>query len=1003
MLCPSCGAENPTRAKFCLECGVSLASTEPAREMRKTVTVLFCDVSGSTALGESTDPEAVRALLARYFERMRSIVESHGGAVEKFIGDAVMAVFGVPLLHEDDALRAIRAAAEMRDALPELGVQARIGVSTGEVVTGTAERLATGDSVNVAARLEQAAAAGDVLLGAATVRLARDAIEVEPLVPLALKGKADAVEAYRLLRLTGREATARRLEGVFVGREREQRLLREAFDLAVSGRACHLFTILGVAGVGKSRLAAEFLGGVDAAAVRGRCLSYGDGITYWPVVEVVKQLRPEERELDDRVARPLRALLGGGGAAGADEIAFAVRKLLEDAASEQPLVVVWDDLQWAEPTFLDLVEHVADWSRDAPILLLCLARPELLETRQGWGGGKLHATTVLVEPLGKDACEALLDQLGADLAPELRHRIIAAADGNPLFVEEMVAMALDAPDGDVPVPPTISALLSARLDQLGPGERTALERGSVEGTVFHRAAVEALDGDPAQLLPLVRKELVRPEKGMLPGDDAFRFRHILIRDAAYDALPKATRAVLHERFADWLERRAPDLVELDEIVGYHLEQAVRYRGELGALTDADRTVAAKAAERLQAAGERAFARHDVGASVKLLERAFALITPAAPEARTEWTLILALLESAELQRAIERADELAARGAAVGDRRTELYGRLGRAFVAFLRLPGAGLLDALRELALQARAEFEADGDELGIGLSWFALAHVHHHNCRWRERHEALEHARAHALRANDAYLQAETLIWMAASPVYGPMPAKQGLRWFDAHDPNDEVPWLMSRRAVLEAMVGNFERARDLIRAAEARYDELGQRLMLASLPMQSCEIALIADRPDEAAEEGIKGCRTLEALGERGWLSSLAGQTALALLALDRDDEAGHWIDVAEEAGAPDDVYTQALVHQVRARLASRQGAHEVAETLAREAVSIVDPTDTLAMRAEARLDLAEVLRAAGRGAEAARMLEEAANLFEQKGHLVGAARARELREEAASPQA
>ena len=387
MNCTRCGAENPDRAKFCLECGAPLAAAAPAVEVRKTVTVVFCDVTGSTALGESTDPEAVRGLLARYFERMSGIIEAHGGAVEKFIGDAVMAVFGVPVLHEDDALRAVRAALEMRDALPEIGVQARIGVNTGEVVTGTAERLATGDAVNVAARLEQAALPGEVLLGAQTVQLVRDAVEVEAVEPLQLKGKEQPVEAFRLLALTGREAGARRLEGTFVGRERERRMLREAFDLAVSDQACHLFTMLGVAGVGKSRLAAEFLGEVDATVVRGRCLSYGDGITYWPVVEVVKQLRPDERELEPTVARPLRVLLGSDERATAEEIAFAVRKLLEEAASERPLVVVWDDLHWAEPTFLDLIEHVADWSRAAPILLLCMARPELLDSRTGWAGG----------------------------------------------------------------------------------------------------------------------------------------------------------------------------------------------------------------------------------------------------------------------------------------------------------------------------------------------------------------------------------------------------------------------------------------------------------------------------------------------------------------------------------------------------------------------------------------------------------------------------------------
>jgi class 3 adenylate cyclase len=1002
MICASCGAENPDRAKFCLECGAQLSTAEPSLEVRKTVTVVFCDVTGSTALGESTDPEAVRGLLVRYFERMKGIIEAHGGAVEKFIGDAVMAVFGVPVLHEDDALRAVRAAFEMRDALPGLGIEARIGVNTGEVVTGTAERLATGDAVNVAARLEQAAPPGEVLLGAETVQLVRDAVEVEPVEPLQLKGKAKPVEAYRLLALTGREAGARRLEGSFVGRDRERRLLREAFDLAVSDKACNLFTMLGVAGVGKSRLAAEFLREVDATVVRGRCLSYGDGITYWPVVEVVKQLRPEERELQPTVARPLRVLLGGTELATSEEIAFAVRKLLEEAASERPLVVVWDDLHWAEPTFLDLIEHVADWSRDAPILLLCMARPELLDARTGWAGGKLHATTVLVEPLGREACEALLDDLGADLDPALRTKILASADGNPLFVEEMAAMVHDSATGDVQVPPTISALLSARLDQLAAPERAALACGSVEGSVFHRTAVEALDGDPAQLMRLVRKELVRPDKGTLPGDDAFRFRHILIRDAAYEALPKATRARLHERFADWLELRAPELVELDEIVGYHLEQATRYRLELGALTERERAVGARGAERLLVAGERALARRDVRASASLLGRGLALLPPDVRAAEREWKLVLALMDCGELAQAKERADDLATRAHAAGDRRGELYGWLASSFVAFLASPETMSMDAFRQLAAEARSEFEASGDDLGVGLCWFALAHVHHNACRWQERQEALQLAQLHGARAGDEYLHGQSLLWMAAGPVYGPMPTDEGLRWFDANeDALRGVPLAACMRGSVEAMVGNFDTARALIRDARSRLEELGQQLWLAGTGFHTCAIEALAGDYDAAAREGIAGCDALEVIGERGWLSTLAGQAAQALLQVDRDDEAEHWIGVADAVGGADDVSTQTLIRQVRAKLLSRRGHHAEAEAVARDAVALIEQTDMLGATADAKLDLAKVLQAAGKDAERLHAIEEAAVLFEQKRHLVGMARTRALLEAARSP--
>jgi class 3 adenylate cyclase len=448
LVCTSCGAENREGARFCDSCGSPLGEAAPMREVRKVVTVLFCDVTGSTALGERIDPESLRRVMSRYFETAKAIVVRHGGTVEKFIGDAVMAVFGVPTVHEDDALRAVRAADELRGALGSLNdelerdygtrLELRMGVNTGEVVTGTEERLATGDAVNVAARLEQAAQPGEVLLGEETHRLVRGAVEAEPAPPLAAKGKSEPLSAYRLLSVQA-DAPARRHDAPMIGRERQQRMLAGAFANVVSERACHLFTILGAAGVGKSRLAQEFLAGVDATVVSGRCLSYGDGISYWPVTEVVKRLAP-----DGDVAGPLASILGDDAASGSpEEIAWAFRKLLESRAAERALVVVFDDLHWGEPTFLDLVEHVADLSRDAPILLLCMARPELLDARPTWGGGKLNASNVLLEPLAPEETSELIAALTDGVAEQLRGRILDSAGGNPLFVEEMVAMAAE--------------------------------------------------------------------------------------------------------------------------------------------------------------------------------------------------------------------------------------------------------------------------------------------------------------------------------------------------------------------------------------------------------------------------------------------------------------------------------------------------------------------------------------------------------------------------------
>ena len=378
-------------------------------------------------------------MLARYFDRMSGIVERHGGTVEKFIGDAVMAVFGVPVLHEDDALRACRAAVEMRSALPELGLGGRIGLATGEVVTGTGERLATGDAVNVASRLQHAAEPGEILIGADTWRVVRDSAQVGAVRALDLKGKADPVSAYPLEDVLSHSATVRRLDGPLVGREREQRVLSDAWQRASSEPSCHLFTLLGAAGVGKSRLTGEFLEGIrDALVVRGRCLSYGEGITYWPVVEIVLQLG--RRPTDPRAAEVIASLLGEtDDAVSAQEIAWAFRRLLEESA---PVVCVFDDLHWAEPTLLDLIEHLADLSRDAPILALCMARPEFLDRRPTWAGGKVNATTVLLEPLSESETDELIEHLlgAATLEARFRARIRAAAEGNPLFVEEMLAM-----------------------------------------------------------------------------------------------------------------------------------------------------------------------------------------------------------------------------------------------------------------------------------------------------------------------------------------------------------------------------------------------------------------------------------------------------------------------------------------------------------------------------------------------------------------------------------
>jgi class 3 adenylate cyclase/tetratricopeptide (TPR) repeat protein len=979
-VCPSCGQDNREGAKFCEACGLSfVAPPGRTKEQRKTVTVLFCDVTGSTALGETLDPERLRGLLGRYFERMKGIVERHGGSVEKFIGDAVMAVFGVPVVHEDDALRAVRSALEMRDALPELGLEGRIGVMTGEVVTGTEERLATGDAVNVAARLEQAAQPGEILVGQSTLALVRDAAEVEPVEPLVLKGKAEPVPAYQLLR--ARDAPERRHETPFVGRTRELALVREAWERVRAERRCELVTVVGDAGVGKSRLVAEALGSIEATVVRGRCLPYGEGITYWPVVEVLKQL--DVLPSEEAAVRAIRSLRGESEAATSpEEIAWAFRKTLERAAAEWPLVVVFDDIQWGEETFRDLIEHVALLSSGASILLLCIARPELSERHPAW------PVTLRLEPLGDDDVEELI----AERIPgELRERIARAAGGNPLFIEEMLAMA-DEAEGEVIVPPTLRAVLAARLDQLEAAERSVLERGAIEGEIFHRGAVQALAPEETQVTPrlaaLVRKKLIRPDRPQLAGEDGFRFGHLLLRDAAYEALPKAVRAHLHERFASWMEARGAELIELDELLGYHLEQTCRYRAELG--LPFEDNLAAAARRRLTAAGRRATLLQDFGAALRLLERATALVPPAQIDLALETDLVDALLWAGKGGDALQRADSLAARTAAAGDRVGELCGRIKAGMISmYLELEGAGATDRLDALVEQALPVFQAAGDDVALYIGYSALGQVANTRAQIDAALEAYERAAAHARQAG---LPHELLGWRAAFRLYGTTPVSVLLAWLDENDPREGRDHrLRVHRARALAMLGRFDKARAILAETRAELAERGAALQLAlATGLLSVDVELWAGDPTAAADLGAEGCRLLEELGEQGYLSTASGKLAQALYALDRLEEADAWAGRPAELGASDDVWTQMLWRQVRGKVLARRGEHAEAQRLARQAVTIGDDTDLLDAQGDAYADLAEVLLLVRKPDEAAAALEQALDRYQRKGNLVSAQR-------------
>jgi class 3 adenylate cyclase len=1003
-VCPSCGAENRGEARFCDSCGAALTEAAPVRETRKTVTVLFCDVTGSTALGERIDPESLRHVMARYFETAKAIVERHGGTVEKFIGDAVMAVFGVPAVHEDDALRAVRAADELRGGLDELNdeleqsygtrLELRMGVNTGEVVTGTEERLATGDAVNVAARLEQAAQPGEVLVGEETYGLVREGVEAEPAPPLAAKGKAEPLTAYRLLSVQA-EAPARRDGVPMVGRERQRKQLENAFDTVVGDRTCQLFTVLGTAGVGKSRLVTEFLGGLEGATVtRGRCLSYGEGISYWPVTEVVKQLVP-----DGSTIGPLASILGDDSAASSsEEIAWAFRKLLESRAVEQPIVVVFDDVHWGEPAFLDLVEHVADLSRDAPILLLCMARPELLDARPAWGGGKLNATNVLLEPLGPEDSVELIESLTGGIDDELRGRILEAAGGNPLFVEEMVAMVPEG-GGDVAVPPTIQALLAARLDQLDPAERGVLERGAVEGQVFHRGAVAALAPEERQvdgnLITLVRKDLVRPEATVVADDEAYRFRHLLIRDTAYEALPKATRAELHERFATWLAEFGADLVELDEIVGYHLEQAYRYRLELGPLDDATSAIGRQAADRLLASANRSRERGDTVATETLLTRVLELLS-AESESHRHARLEIAVIavEAGDHARARALRDQLGSEASAAHDE--GLLARLELANAeALVQVDPSVTISAALALSEEALAALERLGDEEGAVWALRVVGNFHawlgngaKAQVLWAEAQERAERF--------SPRLVSEVLIWRCWDIWWGATPAEEGVRLcteFMERSPSKGLEGIaLIIRGAQKGALARLEEGREDIASGRALLKDLGTLSWWAGSSMVAAEMELQAGNAQIAYDRLAEADEYLSSTFETGYRSTMVGLRAQASLELGREDEALNFADETERIAAVDDFEPHARQRLVRARVLARRGDFERADELLREAVEIIDPTDYVILHLDLAFARAEVDRLAGRPEAERAVLETALPIAEAKQNLVAADRIR-----------
>ena len=1014
---------------------------QPSREARKVVTVVFADVTGSTGLGESLDPETLRSVMGRYFDAMREVLERHGGTVEKFIGDAVVAVFGVPTLHEDDALRAVRAAADMRVALARLNaslrdergleIEIRIGVNTGEVVVGDARAggsRATGDAVNVAARLQTAAEPGEALLGESTWRLVREAVTAGEPREITVKGHAEPLTVRRLLEVDQTaEAIHRRIGGPMVGRERELGILRNAYERANAEQRCVLVTVLGTAGVGKSRLTHEFLATVrpEASVLRGRALPYGHGVTWFPIAELLRSAvgLDDEADPNDVVGR-LRGRLDGAADADAivarlaeplgtaeepapvEELFWAVRRFLEHLADDAPTVVVIDDLQWADSTVLDLIEHLADWVHSVPLILIALARPELLDVRQGWGGGKPDATTFLLEPLPVEQTDQLVEALfeGAQVPEAARRRIAAAADGNPLFAEQVIEMLVDdavvrrRADGSlevdrldaldaISVPPTIQALLAARLDRLSDPERRTIERASVVGKEFAERDVSELtptDGRPAvpgQLMALVRKELIRPERHREDSGETFRFRHLLIRDAAYDSLPKAERAELHERFADWLETEAGDrIAERDEIVGYHLAQARSYRLELGPESAMTRSLALRAGHRLHAAGKRAAAREDLRPAERLLGEAESLLVddvPARYEALLDQIALMFGRDAWGAGALAERAEALAGEIGGLAVLRARLWSWTSRAYS-----DPSFRFASVRPDVGAAIERFRAAGDVTGLldGLEVLSLVDLTaaHWGDAAASAREGQKVASEHGLDAR----RSDFARWLANALVWGDTNAREGLATIE--DLLRVETWRRARSSliggigILRAILGDGPGAEAASAERDAIVLEIGERPSRFRYAWVQYALgnlnAAIASTSEEIA--------TLEKAGETGERSTMWALQGWILALLGRNEEAIAAAGEGRRFGSVDDGVTQLVCRTAEALAKAQLGDFEEAMRLSSEALDVAATTDSLSA-AEAWEVRARVLSMLGRRDEMTETAARARELYAQKG--------------------
>lgn len=935
--------QRPPAASVAEALAALAADVTPRRpEARRVVAVL-------AVRADVEDPEALHVVL----DRSSAVIERHGGSVELYLGDGLIGVFGLTETHGDDGLRAAHAAVE-------LGAGLRIGIELGEVFVGPGPRGAdtvTGAAITAARRLAEQAVDGTIRLGDALAQsVAADAtidagvlVELRPAAPLHVPATP------------------------FVSRAGELERLRAKLEEARAEGACRLVTVVGAPGIGKSRLIAEFAASVgDATVLAGRCPPYGEGTTYQPLADILRALDGRVDALLDGDEQAIRAL--SGAPVPVEETAWAMRRLLERLATERPLVVVVEDIHWAEPPLLDVIDHVAALSSGAPILIVCLTRPDLLEARPTWSAPQRNRSLIELDALDVEHARELAVRLGAgDRATRIAHR----AEGNPLFIEQLVAVGPG--DGELPV--SIQAVLAARIDRLQPERRRLLQRASVEGRRFHSAAL----GEPvgSDLVALVRSGLITTDRPEFAGEEAFRFNHALIREVAYASTPKRTRSELHASVADWLADRGG----ADEVVAYHLEQSCRLAAELQRSGERERVLAARAVEHLQSAAQAAQERADPGTASALLNRAVALSEPANRSALLP-ALGAALFEAGRVTEARSVLDDAIAEAVLPAVR---ARARIEREFVRLEDETSAGVGAAI-SVVDEVLPLLEREGDLHGQCRAWSLRAIVY-----WTagqvERADAAW-ARAEAL-ASDERQRFEILGWRATAAVLGPTPVDAAIqrceRFREALAVSPvAVAWALNPLASLHAMRGEFDVAEVFLRQANETLDELGG--LGASVSHHEALVRLLAGQPELAEATLRGGAETLAEMTEGSRMATTSAMLAQALYEQDRADEAYEFCRLAARAAGEEDIVTQVIWRGVEAKILARRGHVTEAETLARGAVEQAALTDLLSHRGDAMLDLGEVLHVCGREAESEEAVRVGIALHEAKGNVAAIARAR-----------